>query len=91
MSQYTNIYFPCIFRTLSGNLVQLFTSVTGTNFCEPSWVLAIPLFHFLRGSSKVCEPVKITNHRNSDWWGTTSLTKIIDRFTDSRHGHGSYG
>ena len=55
---------------------------------QPWWVLAIPLYHFLWGYSKVCEPPRKESHRNSNWWGTTGLSKAIDNL---HYYQGHYG
>ncbi len=67
-------------RELGKKLEDFFRFCTNTTtVSQPLWVLAIPLFHFLRGHSKMCQPVKKANHENSDWWGTTSLKPLINK------------
>ena len=50
---------------------------------EPLWVLAIPLYHFLREDVKPGGSVKLNlKHTTAPWWGTTGLNDHINKFRD---------
>lgn len=74
---YINSFLLC---SLPDTLMDLLNKVKGEGLTR--WIVAIPLLHLLRGTSKPFEPVSLTvNSKNEQSWaglqGLKSFTKAL--------------
>ena len=58
---------------------------------EPTWMFAIPLLHFLLGSSEPFQPVELytkhVRHHNghfSEWWGVKDVIEAKENLRGNR-------
>lgn len=64
-------------------LYVMHTVVVSSNFAEPRWLYAVPLYHLL---SKAVKPFAgpsehgSTAHETPDWWGITHFVKVVEEF-----------